>query len=158
MYILKQVEQKVLLKRLILTDTLDGGWTRIFIDPISNVGWFLFFHHPEMQGGGLPVLRENPPPKQLSDWLRVCFLSSNDDDIRGLAWELSSEYEQWPDILDWLVANFATISAMQTKLFIENLEILHTRNRRPIVGKTVEEIDKDYRFFMSLAQRARGLI
>jgi len=158
MYILNQDEQHKLLERLILIETLNGGWTKLYIDSNNNTKWLLFYHHGEIQGGGFPVLRENPPPNELTSWLRQCFSSGQDDDIRGLAWELSKEYEKWTDVLDWLENNSATLSTSHLKLFVNNLEILHVMNRRPIIGKITKDIELDYEFFISLTKRAKRLI
>jgi hypothetical protein len=111
-----------------------------------------------MHGGGMPVLREDPPPSTLPDWLATCFSSGNEDDIRGLGWELSTDFEKWPAILDWLEANSFKLSSSQVTLFIECLEILHPINRRTIVGKTFAEIEGDYHFFKFMAQRAKRIL
>jgi hypothetical protein len=155
MYVLKPSEQEKLLQRLVLIENLEGGWGAVYNDPSTNTRWLLFPHHSEMQGGGLPILREDPPPSTLPDWLAVCFSSGNEDDIRGLGWELSRDFEEWPAILDWLEANSAMLSPDHVSLFVESLEILHPINRRSIVSKTITEVEEDYHFFEHLAQRAK---
>jgi len=158
MYILKEEDQENLLRRFVLTGTLEDGWTWVYRDPADNSKWILFHHHGERQGGGWPVLRTNPVPEQLADWMMQCFTSGNEDDIKGLAWELSNNFERWPKILDWLEANSAIYSKSQIELFVNNLEVLHVWNKRPIIGKYPQEIDEDYHFFLTLAQRAGKLI
>jgi hypothetical protein len=157
MYILKKVDQQNLLRRFIRTGTLEGGWTWVYRDPSDNSEWILFRRHGERQGGGWPVLRTNPVPEQLADWMKQCFSSGNEDDIKGLAWELSSDFERWPRILDWLEANSAIYSKLQIGLFVKNLEVLQVCNKRSIIGKFPMEIDEDYHFFLTLAQRAGKL-
>jgi hypothetical protein len=76
-YILNMVDQQNLIRRFVLTGTLDGGWTQIFKDPTDNSEWMLFHHHGEWQGGGYPALRTNPVPEQLADWMMQCFPSGN---------------------------------------------------------------------------------
>lgn len=154
MYILNPSEQEKRLQRLILIESLDCGWSAAYEEPSTRNRWLLFRHHGEMHGGGLPVLREDPPPSTLPDWLAACFATGNQDDIRGLGWELSRDFEQWPAVLDWLEDNSAKLQPSQVKLFIESLEILHPDNRRSIVGKTFAEVEADYHFFVDLAQRA----
>ncbi len=158
MYILKQTDQEKLRQRLILIETLDGGWKQIFKDPNTHTKWLLFRHHGELQGGGYPVMREHPAPEHLSDWLLKGFSSNNEDDVIGLAWELSGDYEQWSQILDWLEASSAVLSRSQVTLFLNNLDILHVINRRSIIGKNSQEIEQDYRYFLNLAQRAGNII
>lgn len=157
MYILDHDQQEALLRQLVLIEHRDGGWSATYNDPSTKKTWILFRHHGESHGGGMRVLREEPPPKLLSDWLTMCFSSGNSDDVRGLAWELSGGYDQWEGILDWLEARPVVISPGHLKLFIDNLEILPPRNRRSVVGKTIQEIDKDYDFFKGLSKRAKLL-
>jgi hypothetical protein len=158
MYIVKDVDQRLLLQKLVPTKLLDGGWTQVFSDPDANSEWILFRHHSERQGGGQPVLRKNPVPEQLSEWMTLCLSSGNEDDILGLAWELSRDFEHWPDVLDWLEKNSATLSILHIRLFLNNLEILHVTNRRSIIGKNASEIEDDYSYFSNLARRAGKLI
>ncbi len=157
MYVLKETDQQNLLQQFVLTGTLDGAWTWVYRDPTDNAEWILFLHHSERQGGGRPVLRTNPVPEQLPIWMMLCFSSGNEDDIRGLAWELSNDFECWPKILDWLEADSAIYSKSQIGLFVKNFEVLNVWNRRPINGKSPQEIDEDYHFFLTLAQRAGKL-
>ena len=158
MYILKPTDQEKLRQHLILIEKLNGGWTQIFKDPDTNTKWLLFRHHSELQGGGYPVMREHPAPENLADWLSKCFSSNDEDDVTGLAWELSGDFEQWSQILDWLEANAAVVSKSHVRLFLNNLEVLHVMNRRPIVGKHSQEIEQDYQYFSTLAQRAGSII
>jgi len=157
MYIISAIEQEKLLKHLVLVEKRDGGWSAIYKDPTTNTRWFLFRHHSEMHGGGLPILREDPPPPTLQDWLTMCFSSGRDDDIRGLGWELSKDFERWPIILDWLETNKTILSSEQISLFFKCLEIFHIMNRRAIVGKSSHKIDEDYQFFKQLTERARHI-
>ena len=158
MYNLKSVDQQKLLQHLVPTHTLDGGWTQIFTDPANDSEWILFRHHSERQGGGDPVLRKNPVPEKISDWMMLCFSSGNEDDVLGLAWELSERFEHWQIVLDWLEENSAAFSKSQIRLFLNNLEVLHVWNRRPIIGKSAQEIDEDYHSYLNLAQRAGRII
>ena len=158
MYILKHTEQKKLLEQLVLTDELDDGWTKKFIDPTTDTEWILYHYHNEMQGGGHKIMRENSVPEKLADWMNLCFSSGDEDDIIGLAWDLSIEHDRWPDILDWLETNSVDFSKPKVSLFLNNLEILHVVNRRPIVGKDAQTIEMDYLHFQQLAQRAENLM
>jgi hypothetical protein len=72
MYIVKDDDQRLLLQKLVPTKLLDGGWTQVLSDPDTNSEWILFRHHSERQGGGQPVLRKNPVPEQLSEWMTLC--------------------------------------------------------------------------------------
>ena len=129
-----------------------------FVDPESGQRWVRFFHHSEAHGGGWPVLRHDPPPTELPEWLAACFRSGDSEDVLGLAWEMSRDPELWPQILEWLESQRHAIDPETVRLFIKHLEILPTLNRRPTTGKHLSVIDADHRHFIELSARARNLI
>ncbi len=158
MYILDSHRLRNVRRNLERVDARDGGWTEIYRDSSSGQRWVLLHHHGEVQGGGIPFLRMDPPPAELSDWMSACFGTGLEDDAKGLAWELSTQCEQWPAALAWLEAHAYEVNARLVRLFLEQLEILHVRNRRPLLGKSRAEVEGDYAHFVALAQRARDLI
>lgn len=158
MYVLNADRQHHVLRRLTPLDGAQENWHAVFTDPKSGQRWVRFFHHSEAHGGAWPVLRTDPPPTQLAAWLAVCFRSGDSEDVLGLAWELSRDYELWPQVLAWLEAERQTIDAEAIRLFIKHLEILPSLNRRPTLGKDLTAIDEDHRHFVELSARARNLI
>jgi hypothetical protein len=158
MYILKPTDQEKLRQRLVLVETRDGGWTQIFRDLDTQTEWLLFRHHGELQGGGYPVMRELTTSETLADLLSKCLSSSDEDDVIGLAWELSTDYEKWSQVLDWLEVHATVLSKRAVRLFLNNLQVLHVMNRRSVIGKKPQEIEQDYQHFRHLAQRAGNII
>ncbi len=158
MYVLKLEDQVQILQGLTLSETTDGGWTRTYRDPLTGEIWLLYHVHSETQGGGSPVLRKEPLPERLSDRLSMAFASGREDDIVGLAWDLSPEYESWPEVLEWLELKHGSLAKDAVASFIRSLSVLVAANRRPTLGKHYVEVIADYNHFLELAERARKLI
>ena len=155
MYILNQQEREKLVRELVLLETLDGGWSRKYRNPETNENWLEFFI--SLGQGGITVLRNDPPPADISEWLEQSFSSNRQDDVIGLALELSEKYETWSEVIDYLEANKNRFSSEQINTFIERLTILHPINRRPTMNKHITEVERDYQFFCTLSERAKHL-
>ena len=156
MYILNQREQEKLVHDFVLLETLDGGWSRKYRNPRTNEHWLEFFI--SVGQGGITILRNEPPPADIAEWLEQSFSSNRQDDVIGLALELSEKYETWSEVVDYLEANKNRFSFEQINTFIERLTILHPINRKPIMDKHYTEIEKDYQFFYTLSERAKHLL
>jgi hypothetical protein len=157
-YVLKREDQEEILQRLTLTEVTDDGWTRKYRHPLTGEIWSLYYVYGELQGGGFPVLRKEPLPERLSDRLSTAFASGREDDVVGLAWDLSSEHEKWSEVLDWLEAKRGSLSTEAVASFIRCLSVLMPINRRPTLGKHYVEVVADHNHFLGLAERARRLI
>jgi len=158
MYILGKDKQDIFIKSLQLISQSDGGWVRHYLDQKSGQEWITFQFHPESHGGGITVLRKDPPPDDLKTWIKYCFESENNDDPNGLGMEFSVRHELWPDVICWLEENCSNIPMNRIENFIKILGILLPRNRRNIIGIPHAEVEKDYQHYVNLASRAKQLI
>ncbi|HJU72500.1 MAG TPA: hypothetical protein VJ717_02055 [Gemmatimonadaceae bacterium] len=149
MYVLNADRQHRALRGLRPLDGSPDDWHMAFVDPESGQRWVRFFHRSEARGGGWPVLRHDPPPAELPEWLAACFRSGDSEDVLGLAWEMSHDPERWPQIVEWLETQRQFIDAETLRLFIKHLEIL------PTLGKHTSAND---RHFIELGSRARKLM
>ena len=158
LYILDHEEQQKTLQKLSLIEATEGGWTRKYCDPLTGDIWVLYYVRSEMHGGGFPVLRKGSLPENLSDRLSMAFASNREEDVIGLAWDLSSEYERWPEVLDWLEENSESLSTKAVGLFIRCLTVMMPLNRCTTLNKPYEEVEADYTHFLRLAERAKRLV
>jgi hypothetical protein len=72
--------------------------------------------------------------------------------------ELSVQYDAWQYILVWLEENSSNFSKDKLTNFIDLLGMLIPRNRQEIVGKSNDEVEKDYQYYIDLSYRAKKLI
>jgi hypothetical protein len=157
-YILDQQEQQKLIDALHLVEKLEGGWRLQYLDPASQQSWVLFYAYPEDHGGGFPILRTDPPPVSLNEWLGDCLVSDREDDVKGIALEFRDRYDLWSQVLDWIESNLSMIPADNLLSFLSTLTILNPRNRMDILGKHYSEIQKDHDHFVRLLERAKNLM
>ena len=127
-------------------------------EPETNQHWLLFYPQAEYQGRGPGVLRTDPPPDELNDWLSKCLLSGESDDAAEMAMEFNSRHEDWPQILTWLEQNAEMIAPESLDTFIKLLGTLNPMNREETLGKRYREITKDHQHFKDLAERAGDLL
>jgi len=155
MYILDSSKQAELISNLVLIETLDSGWSKRYQNPITGEKWLKFF--VGAGHGNFPILRNDPPPSDIAEWMEECFSSSDQDNVIGLALELSQKYETWGDVIGYLETNRGRFEAEKIARFIERLTVLSPINRRSTLNKHYTEIEKDAQYFRDLAERARRL-
>ncbi len=156
-YVLDRDKQMQFIERLSFVESTEGGWVRHFIDKETGQKWVLFHAHAEAQGGGLCILRTDPPPSSLAEWLVDSFFSRRRDDVRGIALEFSSRPEDWEEVIEWLEANQERLDKDEIAECLRTLGILHPVNRRDVIGKPYSEVSRDYRHYQDLAERAARL-
>ena len=156
MYILDASEQAELIRGLVLIETLDEGWSRIYRNPVTGEKWLQTF--VSSGHGGATILRNDPSPTTITEWLEMNFSSNRQDDVVGLALELSEKYETWADVVEYLEANQARLDADKIAIFLERMNVLNPSNRRSSLNKHYTEVEKDYQYFRDLSERARRLL
>ncbi len=156
MYILSPSEREEFIRGLVLTETLDDGWSRKYRNPVTGEDWLEIF--VSIGHGGVTILRNDPPPTNVAQWIETCFRSNRQDDVIGLALELSEKYETWAEVIGYLEVNKEKFEAEKIAAFIEQLTVLHSVNRRPTLNKHYTEVDKDYHYFYDLSERAKHLL
>ena len=137
-------------------ETLDEGWSRRYQDPRTNESWleaFISIGH-----SGVTILRKDPPPENVAEWIEKSFSSNRQEDAVGLALELSGKHETWNEVVEYLEANKGQFAFDKVDTFIKQLTILNPVNRRPVMNKHYTEVEKDYEFFRDLSERARRLL
>ena len=158
MYILGKEKQQKVLKVLEFVSKSEGGWGQRYRDPLSGQEWISFQAHSEYHGGGIRVLRHDPPPAVIDNWLDLCFGSDSEDDFRGLGLELSNQFESWLQVIEWLEGNCSQFPQERVIGFIKQLGVLHPMNHRDPLRKSPIEVEADYHHFVELANRANYLI
>ena len=157
-YVLNGDEQAELLRRLVIVAVDDGNWTERFVDPATEEAWTSYYPRAEQHGGGPRVLRRDAPTLDgLSLRLRACLTSGRLDDAVGLGMDLSNDPESWDAALSHLERERPTPSA-HVQAFLGALGVRHPVNRRSVLNKTLEELNRDAAYVQALAARARRLM
>jgi len=158
MYILGIKKQDEVLETLEFFTSSDEGWVRYYRAPNTEQEWIMFYPQPESHGGGIRLLRKDPPPDDINDWIEYCFKSENPDDVNGLGLELSRKQDLWPDVINWLEVNYSNIEKERLVRFIELLGITIPMNRKNTIGIPFSEVEKDYQHLVDLSLRAKDIL
>jgi hypothetical protein len=158
MYVLDRERQNQVLAGLVLQEEGNTGWTQYFADPATGETWKLYYPQSQMHGGGPRVLRKECLPMDPGKLLVRCVVDGNRDDVLGAAYDLSSEPETWDEVIALLERERTAAPVEHVELFLRNLGVLGTVNVRPVVGKSVSEIERDASHFASLSERAAKLL
>lgn len=157
MYVLDPQEQDGRLARLEEVGIEDGGWIRLYRDPETGERWALYYPHSEQHGGGPRVLRRGDVPDDRAGWAVALLRDGTEDNVAGAALDLSKEPETWAAVLNRIEAEQTTVRPERVRAFVERLGVLQPLNRRPVLGKSAEEIAADAAHFLDLARRAAVL-
>jgi hypothetical protein len=140
----------------------DGGWVTCYLDPQTGDEWLLsqlWDRH-----GGPPYLRRSAEPA-LSEILAFISATENDADVAAAVLHIKNQregYEHYPAVLAALEAmmdgdptppKLRNILAALAWMGVE----ADISNRRPVVGKSFAQIERDQQEFVALAQRSRAL-
>ncbi len=154
-YIIDPAKQAAFLSDLELVETLDGGWTKRYVDR-SGTLWQLYYPQSSAHGGGTRVLRTVETSATVAGWVTACLQSPDEDDALGVALDLESNPESWSEAIAALEAG--RFGEARVRTFVEHLGVLAGINRRPVLGKRPDEVVADARAFAQLAERARALL
>ena len=157
MYVLDPQEQDERLARLVETGAEDGGWTRLYRDPETDERWALCYPQPERHGGGPRVLRCGDVPDDRAGWAVDLLRDGTEADVAGAALELSNEPEAWDAVIGRIEEERTALRPERVRAFVERLGVLRPVNRRPVLGKSAEEVTADAAHFQDLSRRASVL-
>ena len=156
-YVLDRQQQDERLARLSEAGTEGDGWTRLYRDSETGERWVLYYPRSEQHGGGLRVLRRGDVPEDRAGWAVALLRDGTEADVVGSALDLSNEPEAWAAVLDRIEAERASLRLERVRAFVERLGVLQPMNRRPVIGKSAEEIAADAAHFQELTRRAAVL-
>jgi hypothetical protein len=152
-------------KTLTKTETLDEGWSEKYIDKATGQEWLKYTVDPD-RGYHFNLMLINPP-MTTEDIICIMFSSSYMDEVSAAAYKLNleeqyehKEYRQ--KLIDKLKQIDLTAIDRQETERIQNIiqagQLLNKVNRRNIVGKHYTEIESDAKFFVDIAEKAKGIL
>jgi hypothetical protein len=165
-YITQQIfiEQKLITLKKI--GSSDDGWSDYFVDESNDVEWQLTCYNSEYHGGGLRVLKRLPPPA-VEDLIKISLTSDDIDEVTGAALELRDRETYKKEefrkdlITELLLLNPTTLSAFdknRLKTIIYESSLFDPTNRREILGKPWNEIQKDAEIYRSISEQAKSIL
>jgi hypothetical protein len=147
------------LQSLQQTGVTDGGWVTCYLDLQTGDEWLLS-QLWDRHGGPLYLRRRAEPA--LSEILAFISATKNDADVAAALLHIRNQregYEHYPAVLTALEAMMeANAKPRNILVALAWLGVeADTSNRRPVVGKTFAQVERDHQDFVALGQRARAL-
>jgi hypothetical protein len=138
-------------------ETLDDGWSRRFVDPVSGTGWLATYLQTERHGGGYQILMRLPRPER-ADWLELVAHSSHPAEIWVAAMALGEDPESYGALLDVLMEAARGAEWQRLGIAAAWSGITSPMYRRPIQDKESAEITTDAAEFERIAAAASNLL
>jgi hypothetical protein len=137
----------------------ENQWTETYINRDSGEKWLYYKVFSSMQGGGYPILGLIPIPTT-NELINIAIKSDLDDEVYAacctlIDFEESKKQEFRFELIDHL-ENIDDYS--RQKQIIELTKLNLSFNRRATIGKSYDEVSKDYEYYKSIANRSEKLL
>ena len=152
-------------KSLIDTETLDGGWTKIYTDEKTNEKWMRYVIDPE-RGYFWNLMLIEPKP-DTNELINITLKSEFDDEIHASAvrlmldekiFQIDYRKELIERLEEFDIHRLHKSEKTRFKTIIESAELNIAWNRREILGKKMTVINEDAEFFKDIADRANRIL
>lgn len=165
-YIAEQSQLKSKLQSLSAVGEPINQWTQHYKDVITAEEWMLCTPNPEA-GPQAVLLLKRWPLLNLEEVIQLALFSSDRNNIAGAIFDLlHREKTEQADFRMTLIHALRQFIQQpmrnrdkeRVKLIIHQCKLLDARNLRQIVGKHVDEIEKDAAYFKLLPEEAGAII
>ncbi|MBB6325271.1 hypothetical protein FHS59_000886 [Algoriphagus iocasae] len=139
-------------------DQNETEWTITYMDKETGDKWLSYRVDSEYHGGGNPVMCRLPIP-DTNKLIDIALQTENEDEVFAACRTLVN-YEQLKniDFRSDLINRLEDLKNKERRKRIIELTGLDSPiNRREIVGKTSDQVDKDSKHFQGIARRAMKL-
>lgn len=123
MYVLDRNRQTTMLNNMTMTHKDNEKSEAYYHDPSSDTMWKSFFPKANGRDLGPKIMRTEPVPKQLDEWLAYCLTDSDLEDARGLGIELSASPQKWENLMVIIELNYRQYGRKKLRIFLRNLKI-----------------------------------
>jgi hypothetical protein len=153
------------LKELKILESSNYGWTEKYSDPRTGHHWLKYMIDRD-NGRYFNLMLITPKPTT-GEMIDIAFLSSDQDEVEGAVHRLLIEEEE--EKIDFRPALFERLKKIdisqlnseekkRVKTIILNGHLIDRTNKREVVGKHLQEIQKDVDFFNELADKAQQIL
>jgi hypothetical protein len=136
----------------------ETNWTATYMDKETGDKWLSYRVDTEYHGGGNPVMCRLPLPKT-TKLIDISLQTENEDEVFAACRTLVNNEElKKNDFRSDLINRLEDLKNKERqKRIIELTGLDSPFNRREIIGKTLEQVDKDSKHFHDIARRAMKL-
>lgn len=155
--------QKLVVKKLKTLQPLeqyDDQYESLYIDPITQEQWEKYKFDNEEERYTLIGLRKLPYPK-INNLIHLIINSPHEDEVEGgsaLLYDFIQEGKKVNHlILDSIAKNKHNISLNRYTSIYYRAELYSNRNCQPILGKSIDQIEEEAKYYAQNAIRAKAL-
>jgi hypothetical protein len=137
----------------------ETNWTTTYMDKETGVEWLSYRVDTEYHGGGNPIMCRLPLP-DTTKLIDIALQTENEDEVFAACRTLENneqlkKLEFRADLINRLED---LTNKTRQKRIIELTGLDSALNRREIIGKTSDQVDKDSKHFQDVAKRAMKLM
>jgi hypothetical protein len=152
---LELIEKKVSQLELINID--NSKWTKTYFDKNENEKWLSYYVDSYQHGGGYNILGKLPIPT-CDELIEIALNTEHDDELFASCRTLV-ENETNEDFRLTLINKLELHKDKRRQLKIIELTGLNSElNLKETLGKTIEQIKKDSKYFWLISERAKKLL
>lgn len=155
MYVLDHNRQISLIREMIQLRKDNEKWEAYYHHPSTNVMWKSYFPKANAQDRGPKILRTEPVPEQLEEWLENCLIDAEPEDAQGLGIELSTVPQNWEQLMEIIEQHYRNYDRKQLRIFLSCLGIMHYQVLFKEMNFSLSELDMDQEEMDRLARRSK---
>ncbi len=148
-------------KELKKIESLDGGWTTKYLDKSTGEQWLKYTVDPDR--GYYFNLMLTTPKLETSELICLCLNTEFDDEAHAAAYRLNIE-EQFENkeyriellnsIKERLTSELTAEQKNGLAIAIRSSQLQDQVNSRELVGKSIQEVEEDAKYFRKIANEA----
>lgn len=141
-----------------LTSEDNQNWTKTYFEKNLNESWLSYYVNTSQNGGGKNILVKLPIPTT-EKLIEIAINSKYEDEVLATCYTLTQneEIEKTEFRLE-LITELEKISdRIRQQKIIKFTSLLNSLNRKDVLGKSLNEIELDRKYYKEIAERATKL-
>lgn len=140
MYIIDSSQQIQLINEMTQLRKDMEKWEVYYHHPFTNQMWKSFFPKATANNRGPKLLRHEPLPEDLREYLMICLNEDAPENAIGAGIEQSAQIEKWPEIMKILEQDRSQYERSQLRLFLEHLNVENFRQNLDELELSVDDL------------------
>ena len=123
MYVLDRERQVTMIEEMTQLRKNSQSWEVYYHHPSTNAMWKSYFPRATKNERGPKILRIEPVADELEERLANCLVEPEEENAAGLGIELSTQPENWEQVMDILNQNYRRYHRKQLPIFLKHLGV-----------------------------------
>jgi hypothetical protein len=158
----KLISDRKIIDKVIKTFELisedNQNWTKTYFEKNLNESWLSYYVNTSQNGGGQNILVKLPIPT-IKKLIEIAINAKDEDEVFAACYTLTQNEEN--DKTEFrleLITELEKISdRIRQQKIVKFTSLLNSLNRKDILGKSLNEIELDSKYYKEIAERATKL-